>query len=153
MTSRLLAAVLFLASAFVLLPLVAAQPPRDGAEADAVNLPNGKDAWDLRALDDDPVKLVKATYDPQMRVVRFILEFRRDLTVRDTDWRGLGVSPPFWFRLQDADGVTMRSLTAEFGSELVGLKGRRVRLVLPWPGALLAALTKTVVVDHRPYGE
>jgi hypothetical protein len=153
MTSRLLAAALFVASAFVLLPLVSAQPAGDGAEADVVNLPLGKDAWDLRSLDDDPVKLVKATYDADRRVVRLVLELRRDLTVRDTDWRGLGVRPPFWFRFEDADGVTLRSEIADFGSELVGLKGRRVRIVVPWPPGLLAALTKKVVVDHRPYGE
>ena len=152
MTRRLAAAILIVGSAFVL-PLASAQPAVDGPEADVANLPLGKDAWDLRALDADPVKLVKATYDPDRRVVRIVLELRRDLTVRDIDWRGLSIRPPYWFRFQDADGVTMRSESAEFGSELIGLKGRRVRIVLPWPPGLLAALTKKVVVDHRPYGE
>src|SRR5262245_44486737 len=130
MTRRLAAAVPVALLAFVLLPLASAQPAGDGAEADVANLPLGKDAWDLRALNDEPVKLVKATYDADRRVVRIILEFQRDLTVRDTDWRGFAVRPPFWFRFQDADGATMRSEGAEFGSELIGLKGRRVRVVL-----------------------
>ncbi len=152
MTSRLAAIVLVVASALVLLPLVSAQPA-GRARPDIGELPLGKDAWDLRALDADPVELVKATYDPDRRVVRIILQFRRDLTVRDTDWRGVTARPPFWFRFQDADGTTLRSEGAEFGSELVGLEGRRVRLVVPWPAGVLPALTKKVIVDPRPYGE
>jgi hypothetical protein len=153
MTSRLAVAALVVASALVFLPAVSAQPAGDGAKPDIGNLPLGKDAWDLRALDGDPVRLVKVTYDEDRRVVRIILEFRRDLTVRDTDWRGLAVRPPYWFRFQDAEGTTLRSEEAQFGSEVVGLQGRRVRLVLPWPAGVLPALTKKVVVDHRPYGE
>src|SRR5262245_52519989 len=153
MTSRLAVAVLVVASAFVFLPLAPAQPAGDDARPDIGDLPLGKGAWDLRTLDDDPVRLVKATYDGDRRAVRIILELTRDLTIRDTDWRGVAVRPPFWFRFQDADGVTLRSESAEFGSELVGLKGRRVRIVLPWQPGLLTALTKKVVVDHRPYGE
>jgi hypothetical protein len=153
MTSRLAASVLVVASAFVLLPLVSAQPAGEVAKPDIGQLPLGKDAWDLRALDADPVELVKASYDADRRVVRIILQFRRDLTVRDTDWRGVTVRPPFWFRFQDADGTTLRSEGAEFGSELVGLQGRRVRLVVPWPTGVLPALTKKVIVDPRPYGE
>jgi hypothetical protein len=153
MNSRPAVALLAVASALAFLPFASAQPAGDGAAADAITLPLGKSAWDLRALDDDPVKLVKASYDKERKVVVLVLELRRDLTVRDTDWRGLNARPPFWFRLQDADGVTLRSLPAEFGSEVVGLKGRRVRVFLPWPDAPVASQAKKVVVDPRPYGE
>jgi hypothetical protein len=154
MTSRLAVALLLFASAFLVLPVVDARAqPADGAEPEISNLPLGKGAWDLHALDDDPVKLVKASYDKERKVVRFLLEFRRDLTVRDTDWRGVAVRPPFWFRFEDADGVTLLSGEAEFGGQLVGLQGRRVRLILPWPDGPVGALAKKVVVDPRPYGE
>jgi hypothetical protein len=144
MTSRLAGTVLVFALALVSLPLARAQPG-------AGDLPGGKNSWDLRALDSDPVKLVKVEAAPDGKVVRFILEFQRDLTVRDTDWHGPSPRPPYWFRFQDADGTTMRSEIAEYGSELVGQQGRRVRIVLTLPPAW--ARTRKVIVDPRPYGE
>ena len=154
MNLRLAVALLLFASASFVLPAMGARAwAADGAEPDISNLPLGRGAWDLHALDDDPVKLVKASYDKERKVVRFLLEFRRDLTVRDTDWRGVAVRPPFWFRFEDADGVTLLSGEAEFGGQLVGLQGRRVRLILPWPDGPVGALAKKVVVDPRPYGE
>jgi hypothetical protein len=149
MSARLAGTTLLFALVLAFRPAASAQPA--GAEAPIIDLPGGKSTWDLRALDADPIKLVKADASPDGKVVRFILEFQRDLTVRDTDWRGPAPRPPFWFRFQDADGTTIHSEIAEYGSELVGLQGRRVRIVLLMPPAW--ARTKKVIVDPRPYGE
>ncbi len=149
MTSRLVGTILLCSLALDFGSLASAQPA--GADSATIDLPGGKNTWDLRALDTDPVKLVKADASPDGKVVRFILEFQRDLTVRDTDWRGPTPRPPYWFRFQDADGTTIHSEMAEYASELVGLQGRRVRIVLIVPPAW--ARTKKVIVDPRPYGE
>jgi hypothetical protein len=148
MTSRLAAAVLFLGTAFVALPSVAAQP----APVDTSALPVGKDAWDLRPLSGDPVKLVKVAYDEKAKEARFVLEFTRDLTVRDIDWSGVRAQPPFRFQFEDADGVTLSSPLPTYEGVLVGLKGRRLRIVLKMPEPYVMDRTRKVVVDFKPYG-
>lgn len=193
MTSRLTAAVLFLAVAFVSPPLASAQPLGVIVKEEAIELPFGKANWDMRRLEEDPVKLVKvsavkvqvAVVDPgsgrlslrEVTLVNFLLEFQRDLTVRDPDWTGPRPQPPFRFQFEDAEGVTLasesaeyggavvgakgrladlpapRALGAEYGGVPVGVKGRRVRVVLDLPEARVVARTKKVVIDHKPYGE
>jgi hypothetical protein len=150
MTSRLALALLLLAPPVLALCPAAGQPAGTAAD-ETIDLPFGKDAWDVRALNDDPVRLVKATSDRDEREVRLILEFRRDLTVRDTDWTVLQPQPPFWFRFQDRDGTTIASLAGTYGSLPVGRKGRNVRVVLKWPPFLDG--TSSVIVDHKGYGE
>jgi hypothetical protein len=150
MAPRLTVGVLVLASAVVPLAL---SPSPAGAGQEQTRLPLGKEAWDVRALNRDPVKLVKETYDPKAREVQWVVEFTRDLTVRDIDWVGLNSRPPFWVRFQDEDGVTQLSTTPAYDGTLVGLFGRRVRLVLRLPDKEVMDRTKKVVIDPRPYGE
>jgi hypothetical protein len=91
------------------------------------------------------------------------MEFQRDLTARDTGCgRGLAAPrPPYLFRLQDQDGVTIYDGQPTYGdSVLVGLKGRRVRFALNLSGMRplkadepsvpreVLERTKTVLVDH-----
>jgi hypothetical protein len=114
----------------------------------------------MRQLDEEPVKLVKVTAvrapDPETkkeaRFVAIVLEFRRDLTVRDIDWTAPESRPPYWFSFEDAEGVVLRRDMATYDSVLVGLQGRRVRMVLKVPEGELAARVKKVIVDPRPYG-
>jgi hypothetical protein len=91
------------------------------------------------------------------------VEFQRYLSARDTGWgRELSEArPPYLFRLQDQDGVTIYDGQPTYGdSVLVGLKGRRVRFALnlsgvqplkanePWVPREVLERTKTVLVDH-----
>ena len=168
MRSRLAIALFFLAFPVAgLLPL-SAQPP--GGAADGMSdSPFGKCDWDLRQLDLDPVKLVRASYDVQANELRLVLEFQRDLTLHDTEWRNARgqtvvvdrdcrplvlrdptgiVAPPFLFSFEDEDGVALVSERARYGGDLIGLQGRRVRLVLPLPGKDIAARTRRVVVTR-----
>jgi hypothetical protein len=152
MASRLTVGALVLVSAVVplALPCWPARADEKGAKAE---LPLGRDAWDMRRLEQDPVKLVKVTYYPATREVKWVLEFTRDLTVRDIDWHSLSKSAPFWFRFQDEDGVTLVSASAAYDGVLVGLRGRRVRVVLKLPDEEVMRRTKKVMIDPRPYGE
>jgi len=172
MTSRLSATILLLAFAFVGLPLVSAQPKGEAAPAiDTSIFPYAKGNWDLKALDGDPVKLVSINYvaRPRLRQAEFVLEFTRDLTVRDTDWSGVRPEPPFRFDFEDKDGVTVLSLRPTYAGVPIMLKGRRVRVVvsfppLPPPDQLdtlsetdrerlfFLSQAKKVVVDLKPYG-
>ncbi len=145
MTSRLAAVLLVLAAPFTLLPSVRAD--------DTADLPLGNDAWDLRQMDQDPVKLVKHSYDPDTKEARFIIEFQRDLTVRDIDWTGVRARPPYWFRFENADRVAITSVIPEYDSVLIGQRGRRVQFTLKLPDKKTMDQIKKVVVDHRPYGE
>jgi hypothetical protein len=130
----------------------------------------------LRQLDCDPVRLVKATYDPQTQEVKLVLEFQRSLQLRDIEWFGPkqpsvvtdvdGNSlllrnptwagsgrPPFLARFLDEDGVTLVSARPEYDGVLIGLQGQRVRLVLSLPGKDVLARTRGVVIDklYREY--
>ena len=163
MTSRLTAVALLLGLA---LPFVSAQP----AEAPAIDtktFPFAKGNWDLSALDHDPVKLVMASYDRTFNQVQLVLEFTRDLTVRDIDWTGVRPEPPFRFNFEDKDGVTLLSLRGIYLGEPVMRKGRRVRVAVQFPIIPLPpekpreadrernyylGLSKKVVVDYIPYG-
>ncbi|HKI33845.1 MAG TPA: hypothetical protein VKA46_18475 [Gemmataceae bacterium] len=186
MTLRLVVAILVLASALLAFPAALAQRHVVGGRDEAIDLPFGKDNWDMRELEQDPVKLVKVTAvkvrlsegDRDVRFVKFVLEFQRDLTVRDTEWGGVRPQPPFLFRFQDENGVTLASETGSYDSVFVGLQGRRVQMVLPLPdspvvrtveglsdpgragGSLtlvqvdlpVTLRTKKVVVDLKPSG-
>jgi hypothetical protein len=151
MAPRLTAGVLVFVSALVLLTLLS--PARAGAQQKESDIPLGRAAWEMKGLDRDPVKLVKVSYDPDTKEVKWLLEFTRDLTVRDTDWAGVNPRPPFWFRFQDADGVTLASASAAYDGQLVGRFGRRVRVVLKLPEEEVMRRTKKVAIDPRPYGE
>jgi hypothetical protein len=172
MTSRLAAAVLVLGSACAVLPLASAQPDTEVVKETTIDLPLKRDNWDLRQLDRDPVRLEK--YTAIKRTIRlpsllpnpekpdrpleqtsvdFILEFVRDLTVRDTEWTGVRLEPPYRFDFLDADGVTLASQTARYEGIPIGRKGRRVRVVLSLPPEGVMSRVKKVVAEPRRYGD
>jgi hypothetical protein len=198
MTPRLAAALLVVVSAALALPVASAQRTVAAGPEAAIELPFGRAAWDLTALYQDPVKLEKisAVKVPiqdekekddekekkdvkdkhEARFVKFILQFQRDLTVRDAEWNRVRPQPPYAFRFLDENGVILASESATFDSVLVGLEGRRVqmllklpdapvvqnidivdprfgeRLTLLLPGPPVSARTKKVIVDFKPYG-
>ncbi len=170
MTSRLAAVVLVLGSACAALPFASAQPEAEVVKEDTVNLPLGKDHWSLQSFDRDPVKLVKYTAvkrtvrvppvvtDPErpgkpqeqtITSVDFILEFTRDVTVRDTAWTGVRPEPPFRFDFLDKDGVTLVSQPARYEGLPVGRMGRRVRVVLALPPERVLSRTERVLVEPK----
>lgn len=109
------------------------QEGRKGAKPHVVvsGLP-GAVVWDLKRLDRDPVKLIKASYDPKTEQAAFILELRRDLTPADLlEWQA--PLAPIVFRFQDEDGTALVSLMPRYGSQLVPTQGRRFRVLLPMP--------------------
>jgi hypothetical protein len=186
MSLRLVAAIVAFASILLILPLALAQRHVIGGRDEAIELPFGRENWDLSLLDQDPVKLVKVSAvkvrlqdsTHEVRFVKFLLEFQRDLTVRDTDWGGIRPQVPFLFRFEDNNGVTIASENASYDGLFVGLQGRRVQMILPLPdaptlrtieglsdpvsfGARLSLVqvelpvtlrTKKVVADLKPYG-
>jgi hypothetical protein len=136
----------------------------------APDLPFGCGAWDLRQLDYDPVRLVKASYDPQTQEVKLVLEFQRGLQLQDIEWFGgrepslvsgpkgqalllrdavwAGTGrPPYVARFLDEDGVTIVAARPRYDGVLAGLAGQRVRLALSLPGKDLLSRTRGVVID------
>jgi hypothetical protein len=143
MTVRLAAALFIVAPALILLPDVSAQPLGLTGPEEPIALPFGEANWEVGAMRQDPVKLVKISASKvraqpregsaereEVRFVKFLLEFQRDLTVRDTDWTGVRPQPPFVFRFEDENGVTIASESGEYDSTPVGLQGRRVLIRL-----------------------
>ncbi len=157
MRLRLVAAVSLVVMIFLLAHL-------SGSRADtppviAANLPLGKDAWDLRALDKDPVHLLKAAFNEKANAVTFLLEFRRDLRAVDLEWKSDTWRPdgdrypPFWFRFVDEDGVVLRTEQAHFDGEMIEQKGRRMRVFLKLPSKDIMARTKHILIDPKVHGE
>lgn len=101
--------------------------------------------WDLKALNQPPFKLIKATADPKKNEVRFVVELTRppsDYELLDWNQEGMAV-----FRFLDEDGVTIKSVKARREGELVLRAGSRVRLVLPMPAKAIIDATWTIVAD------
>jgi hypothetical protein len=168
---------LWTTAAFALALLIAALPPAWAQHhghympVGMDSLPLGASAWDLRQLNDDPVRLVKASHDQRTNEVRLVLEFQRSLGLEDIQWtgpRGQSVvvdrdgnvlrlnnppwsvgpgRPPYLVRFLDEDGVTLLSTHFRYDGDLVGLQGQRVRFVLSWPGKEIESRTKRVTVD------
>ena len=169
MTARLPAAGLALAAALVALPIASAQPELEVVKEETVKLPLGLENWDIRQMQLDPVKVVKTDavkrrlrpLDPEAKPedfqeqtsAVFILEFVRDLTVRDTDWTGVRLDPPYRFDFLDADGVTLASQTARYDGIPIGRKGRRVRVVLALPPEGVMRRADRVLVEPKRYGD
>jgi hypothetical protein len=176
MIARLSAAGLALAAALVILPIASAQLEEDVVQQDTVKLPLGLENWDIRQMEQDPVKVIRIqgvkrrirlpppetkpegkpepreTFQEQTSA-EIILEFVRDLTVRDTDWTGVRPEPPFRFQFEDKDGVTLWTQPARYEGIVLGRKGRRVRVIVPMPPKPILDRTKKIVVDPRRYGE
>jgi hypothetical protein len=146
MRSRLAIAVFSLAIIITGLAPVGAQPP------DLKPLPFSTWAWDLDKLNCDPVRVVKATYTA--RELKVVLEFQRNLSFLDEEWTGprslrvlvdsygnalqvrvsppdiMTERPPFLFLFEDEDGATIVSVRPRFDSEVIGIQGQRLRIVL-----------------------
>jgi hypothetical protein len=181
MRSRLPIALLFLVFPTIALLPVSAQPPCGVVPPGVSDLPFG--SWDLRQLNGDPVFVVKATHDPKANEVKLLLEFQRSLTFKDIEWPGsggqkvvvdrdgnpillrnaqwlgLGSAPPFLVRFEDEDGVTLVSQSPRFEGDVVGIEGRRLRLIVALPRKDIdsergiGARIKRVVIDklYRQY--
>jgi hypothetical protein len=117
----------------------------DGKETD--QLPLGNTAWDLKIFDLDPVRFVKATYDPEKQAVKFVLEFSRDLRPADFEWDKN--TPPYTIRFLDADGVALKSFTAHYEGDVIRRQGRRFRLLLDMPNAMTDARAKGILEKTR----
>jgi hypothetical protein len=100
-----------------------------------------------------PEELNKPAATIEQTVVAFVLEFERDLTIRDTDWTGVRPEPPYRFDFLDKDGVTLASELARYEGIPVGRKGRRVRVVLTLPAERLMSRVARVVVEPKRYGD
>ena len=146
MRSLAIAAVFSLAFLIAGFAPVGAQPPVPKP------LPFGDWTWDLSKFNHDPVRLVKATYSA--RELKLVLEFRRNLSFLDLEWSGpqglrvlvdsygyalqVRVSPPdimtgrppFLFLFEDEDGATIASVRPRFDSDVIGIQGQRLRIVL-----------------------
>jgi hypothetical protein len=172
---RLFLAVAPFSLAFLLAVLCSAvaQPPCPVpvAVVGIENLPFGAGAWDLRQLNDDPVRVVKASYDARTHEVKLVLEFQRSLRLQDTEWKGprgqsvvvdrygnalhlsnppwapAGGPPPYLVRFADEDGVTIHTSRFRYDGDLIGLQGERVRFVLTMPGKEIESKTKWVAID------
>jgi hypothetical protein len=102
--------------------------------------------WDLRLLNKEPFKLIKATPDPKRGLVRFVVEFTRPVSVTEQyDWeQGRG---PAVFRFLDEDGVVLRTVRPRLEGEVVPEKGMRIRLVMAMPDVRIQELTRSIVAD------
>jgi hypothetical protein len=146
MRSLAIAAVFSLAFLIAGFAPVGAQPPVPKP------LPFGDWTWDLSKFNHDPVRLVKATYSA--RELRVVLEFQRNLSFLDEEWTGprslrvlvdsygnalqvrvsppdiMTERPPYLFLFEDEDGATIAAVRPRFDSEVIGIQGQRLRLVL-----------------------
>jgi hypothetical protein len=171
MRSRLAVAPFSLAFFVAVLCPASAQPPCPVVAVGVENLPFGVEAWNLRQLNEDPVRLVKASYDKRNNEVKLVLEFQRSLGLQDTQWKGprgqsvvvdrdgnvlhlnnppwgpAGGLPPYLVRFVDEDGVTILSSRFRYDGDLIGLQGERVRFVLNMPGKEIESKTKWVAID------
>jgi hypothetical protein len=113
---------------------------------DAVQLPLGNSAWDLKGFSKQPVKVVKTTYDPKADEVRWVLEFTKDLSDEEVA-RWSGDETPFLFRCWDEDQVVIQTLRARKEGELLARNGTRIRIVLPLPEKNVFEKLRKIVVE------
>jgi hypothetical protein len=102
--------------------------------------------WDLKVLNQEPFKLIRATPDPKKGSVCFLIEFSRIPTSNEIfDWeKGDGMAV---FRFQDEDGVTIKSVKTKIEGEIIQKPGTRIRLLLPMPDAKTQEATWKIVAD------
>ncbi len=125
-----------LAPFLVLVPHAAAQRQK---KAPAIT-------WDLKRLDEDPVRLIKAVHGLAGGRTAFVVELTRTVNKPSEvlEWeRG----DPFVFRFLDEDEVVLKTVRPQLDGELVREKGRRFRLVVSLPEERILARTKKVLVE------
>jgi hypothetical protein len=115
-------------------------PAAPGAAAEAIK-------WDLKRLNQEPFKLIRATPDPQGGQVRFVLELTRPARLGELfDWERAG--GPAVFRFLDEDGVVLKTIKPRLEGEMVPNQGARIRLLLSLPDEKILELTRSVVADN-----
>jgi hypothetical protein len=115
------------------------KPPNKGSVSDAVK-------WDLGRLNQEPVKLIKATPDARTGLVRFLLEFTRAPKASELyDWEQRG--GVVLFKFLDEEGVAIRAVRPQWEGDLAPKKGTRMRLILQLPDEATLNLTHSVVAE------
>jgi hypothetical protein len=100
-------------------------------------LPKGI-TWKLRVLDEEPIRVVSAEFDPKNRLAFWVIELVRDFDVYEdgAHWGPAfkeGNRPRFRFELHDADGIVLKTVDGRYVGDYVNKAGKRfgVALVLP----------------------
>jgi hypothetical protein len=102
--------------------------------------------WVLDRLNQEPLKLLKATPDGQRNQVRFLLELTRPPRPTELfDWEQHG--GPVVFRFLDEDGIVLQTVKPQLEGELVPKTGYRMRLLLSLPNARVLEQTRSIQAD------
>jgi len=102
--------------------------------------------WDVTRLNQEPLKFLRATAEPQRGRVVFLVEFVRPPKASELyDWEKQG--GPVLFRFLDPEGIVIRTVKPSGEGEFVPEKGAHMRIVLPMPEANVLAATRSVMAD------
>ncbi|MCI0684082.1 MAG: hypothetical protein L0Y71_18390 [Gemmataceae bacterium] len=98
--------------------------------------------WNLKALEQAPLKVVSTHYDAKAQTVFWVLELVRDLDVfEDHAYWGPaykeGRRTRFRFELHDADGIVLKTVEGRYVGEYVAKAGKRFGAVLELPFELV----------------
>jgi hypothetical protein len=136
------------AAVFLAQPAAAEQPPAPKPVEQTPGKGNVPDVvkWELGRLNEEPVKLIKATPDPRTGLVRFLLEFTRAPKASELyDWEQRGGL--VLFKFLDEDGVAIRAVRPQWEGDLAPKKGTRMRLILQLPDEATLNLSRSVVAE------
>jgi hypothetical protein len=94
--------------------------------------------WKLKALNQDPLKLVRTQYDPKKKAAFWVLELVRDLDVYEDGiyWQPEYLEsrrPRFRFELQDENGIVLKTVDCRYVGEYVNKAGKRFGALLELP--------------------
>jgi hypothetical protein len=118
---------------------VARQPSSD--QATIFGLP-----WEVKRLNEDPLKIVAVSQDREHGVARFVLEFRRTLKPSDLlQWDQRDA--PYFARFLDEDEVILLTVRLRYDAEFVPEKGRRCRFAVQLPPPEVMARTRKILID------
>jgi len=112
-------------------------------------LPKGV-VWKLKALDQEPLRVIRTRSHPDRVAVYWVIELTRDFDVyEDGAYWGPAFKagrPRFRFELTDADGVLIKTIDARYVSQYVNQAGKRfgVYFELPTEDKDLALRTRTI---------
>jgi hypothetical protein len=94
--------------------------------------------WKLKALEQEPLRVIATRFDPKIASAFWVLELTRDLDVyEDSAYWGPAFRdkgrPRFRFELHNADGIVLRTVEARYIGEYVNRAGKRFGAVLELP--------------------
>jgi hypothetical protein len=144
-----------LLSAGLLIALAGASAAvQDKAEKkdDKVELPLGESAWDIKVFSQEPIKVVRTSYDSKAREVKWVIEWTRDLKELEDNhiYERAGWAEgraPFKFRFMDEDGVVLKVIRGSHEGEFARKKGDRIRIFVQLPeDAVFSKIKKIVTV-------